>query len=192
MTNAKSNTKYGAKFSEALLFATELHKDQLRKGTDTPYVTHLLSVAALVGESGGNETEVIAALLHDAVEDQGGAKTLTEIRLRFGSEVADIVKDCSDTDVVPKPPWKTRKVNYIKHLERNQNPSVLLVSCADKLHNFRCIVTDEREVGDMVWERFSASKEETLWYYKELLSLYEKKEAPKKLWVELKLLLSGR
>jgi len=103
---------YGERFEEALRYAARLHRAQMRKGTNIPYVTHLLAVAATVGENGGTEDEVIAALLHDAVEDQGGADTREEIRRRFGDSVATIVDGTSDTDVIPKPPWPERKRNY--------------------------------------------------------------------------------
>ncbi len=121
---------YGERFEEALKYAARLHRAQVRKGTNTPYVTHLLAVAAIVGENGGTEDEAIAALLHDAVEDQGGAPTREEIRRRFGDAVAGIVDEVSDTDVVPKPPWRERKEAYVKHV-RDAQRSARLVSAAD-------------------------------------------------------------
>jgi (p)ppGpp synthase/HD superfamily hydrolase len=181
---------YTEKFNEAFVYASHLHAKQYRKGSKIPYITHLMSVAALVGECGGSETAVISALLHDAVEDQGGAETLLEIRRHFGEEVAQIVSACSDTDVMPKPPWKERKLAYIRHIGECNNESVLLVSCADKLHNFRSIVSDYHEIGDEVWKRFTASKEETLWYYKELSKIYQQKSLLKRLSSELESLLA--
>src|SRR3712207_460221 len=133
---------YGEKFEEALTYAARLHRTQMRKGTNVPYVTHLLAVAAIVGENGGTEDEVIAALLHDAVEDQGGAATREEIRKRFGDTVATIVDGTSDTDVIPKPPWQERKRNYVAHVS-GASKSVRLVSAADKLHNARSILRDQ-------------------------------------------------
>src|SRR5205085_11747027 len=119
------------RFEEALAFAARLHKSQLRKGTGVPYVSHLLAVAGIALEHGADEDEAIAALLHDAIEDQGGAATREEIRRRFGDRVVGIVDGCSDTDVSPKPPWRERKEAYIAHV-RDASPSVRLVSAADK------------------------------------------------------------
>ena len=166
--------KYGRRMEAAVVFASQLHCDQCRKGTEIPYLTHLLAVASLVGEAGGNEDEVIAALLHDAVEDQGGKPTCDKIRQLFGDAVAGIVHECSDTHRIPKPPWRNRKKRYIRHLAKASS-SGLLVSCADKLHNARCLVADYREFGDELWERFSASREETLWYYDGLLTAFQKR-----------------
>src|SRR5690606_29786959 len=116
--------------------AMELHHWQTRKGTDIPYVTHLWAVAALVGEYGGDEEQVIAALLHDAIEDQGDKMTFEQIRERFGKTVVDIVRGCTDAETIPKPPWKIRKQHYLAHLTTG-SPHVKLVSAADKLHNAR-------------------------------------------------------
>jgi GTP pyrophosphokinase len=154
------------RFEQALTFAVRRHSGHTRKGTDIPYVSHLLAVAGLVLEHGGGETEAIAALLHDAVEDRKA--TLDEIRGRFGAEVAHIVAGCSDTDEFPKPAWKERKLAHIAHLA-TADPSTRLVSAADKLHNARAILADYRQVGDRLWERFNAGKEETLWYYGEIV-----------------------
>lgn len=164
------------RFEQALTFAARAHADHRRKGTGIPYVAHLLAVASLVLEHGGNETEAIAALLHDAVED--GKATLDVVRARFGPEVARIVAGCSDTDVFPKPPWKERKLSYIAHLAA-ADPSVRLVAAADKLHNARAILSDYRQVGERLWGRFNAGKEETLWYYGDLVRvLREAGESP--------------
>jgi (p)ppGpp synthase/HD superfamily hydrolase len=143
----------------------------MRKGTNIPYVTHLLAVAAIVGENGGTEDEVIAALLHDAIEDQGGATAREEIRRRFGDAVVSIVDGTSDTDVVPKPPWSERKRNYVAHL-RDASRSVLLVSAADKLHNARSILKDLRAEGEAAWLRFNAGREDQIWYYKALVDAF--------------------
>ncbi len=124
----------------------QAHARQKRKGTETPYVSHLLGVASLVLEHGGDEEQAIAALLHDAVEDQG-AHQEPVIRERFGDRVADIVLGCTDADTLPKPPWRERKERYIEHLE-HASSDVLLVSCADKVHNARAIVTDLKTHGD--------------------------------------------
>ena len=162
---------YGERFEEALRYAARLHQAQLRKGTNIPYVTHLLAVAAIVGEHGGTEDEVIAALLHDAIEDQGGAATRKEIRRRFGDAVGSIVDGTSDTDVVPKPPWPERKQNYVAHV-RTASRSVRLVSAADKLHNARSILKDLRAEGDAAWRRFNAGREDQLWYYRALVDAF--------------------
>ena len=161
---------YGEKFEQALPYAARLHKDQVRKGTSTPYVTHLLAVASIVGENGGTEDEVVAALLHDAPEDQGGEAQLGEIRVRFGDEVAEIVDGCSDTYETPKPPWRERKERYLAHLA-DAPGSVRLVSSADKLHNARTVLSDYRLVGEDLWSRFNGGKEGTLWYYRAIVDV---------------------
>jgi (p)ppGpp synthase/HD superfamily hydrolase len=163
---------YTEKFEEALLYANRLHKKQKRKGTDTPYITHLLAVAALIGENGGTEDEVVAALLHDAPEDQGGEERLEDIRARFGDEVAKIVAGCSDTYEEPKPTWRPRKEAYVARMA-SAPASVRLVSSADKLHNARSILADLRIVGDDLWDRFTGGKEGTLWYYRALVETYK-------------------
>ena len=152
------------RFDDAFLYARRLHAEQRRKGTRVPYVAHLLAVASLVLEVGGDENEAIAALLHDAVEDQGGEPVLEEIRRRFGGRVADIVAGCTDAWEEPKPPWRERKEAYIAHLGQ-ASPSVLLVSCADKLHNVRSLIFDYGLVGDELWARFNAGRDDILWYY---------------------------
>ncbi len=153
------------RFVDALAFACRLHRGQVRKGSGVPYISHLLAVTALVIEAGGDEDEAIGALLHDAVEDQGGAETREKIRDRFGERVAAIVDGCSDTDRTPKPPWKQRKLAYIAHLAR-AGPSVLLISSADKLHNARSILTEYREIGEKIWKRFNGRRDGTLWCYR--------------------------
>ena len=156
---------YGEKFERALPYAAWLHRDQVRKGTSTPYITHLLAVASIVGENGGAEDEVVAALLHDAPEDQGGEARLGEIRARFGDGVAEIVDGCTDTYETPKPPWRERKERYLAHLA-DASGSVRLVSSADKLHNARTVLSDYRLLGEDLWTRFNGKKEGTLWYYR--------------------------
>ena len=157
------------RFTAALTYATQLHANQVRKGSGVPYITHLLGVASIALEYGANEDEAIAALLHDAIEDQGGAATREEIRRRFGDNVTAIVDGCTDSDTTPKPPWRQRKEAYIAHLATASH-SVLLVSAADKLYNTRSILKDYRIVGESVWERFQGGgKEGTLWYYRSLV-----------------------
>ena len=146
------------RFDRALLYATHVHGGQVRKGTSTPYIAHLLAVAATVLEYGGNEDMAIAALLHDAVEDQGGEQRLLDIRNRFGDRVADIVHGCSDTVAAPgqqKENWHIRKQGYINHLRR-VDTDTLLVSLSDKVHNARSILRDHNpQVGPTVWDRFT-------------------------------------
>ena len=159
------------RFEGALQYATRLHASQKRKGTEIPYIAHLLGVTALVLEDGGDEDEAIAALLHDAVEDQGGRATLEEIRRQFGDRVARIVEGCTDTETVPKPPWRQRKEQYLDHV-RHAPPDVRRVSAADKLHNARAILTDFRREGDSLWTRFDGGKDGTLWYYRSLVTAF--------------------
>ena len=161
------------RFEQALVFATRLHAGQVRKGTQIPYVSHLLGVASLALDHGADEDEAIAALLHDAVEDQGGQPTLEEIRRRFGDRVAEIVAGCTDADVLPKPPWRQRKEAYIAHLE-HASPSGRLVSACDKLHNARAILNDYQNVGDALWTRFNGGRDGTLWYYRELVAAFRR------------------
>ena len=164
------------RFEDALVYAARLHAKQIRKGTTIPYVSHLLSVASIVLEHGGNEIEAIAALLHDAIEDQGGTETREEIRRRFGDAVVSIVDGCTDAEVIPKPPWKERKEQYIARLS-HASPSILLVSAADKLHNARAILGDYRALGENLWDRFNGGKEGTLWYYKSLVDAFKQAAA---------------
>jgi (p)ppGpp synthase/HD superfamily hydrolase len=159
------------KFEQALVYATRIHGGQLRKKTKIPYIGHLLGVTAIALEYGANETEAIAALLHDAVEDCGGPARQREIEEKFGKEVGEIVAGCTDTDQMPKPPWRKRKENYIAHL-KIASASTRLVSASDKLHNARAIVHNLREDGDGVWDRFTAGKEGALWYYRALITAF--------------------
>ncbi len=159
------------RFTDALALACDLHREQTRKGTPIPYIAHLLAVSALALEHGATEDEAIAAVLHDSVEDQGGLATESLIRSRFGAAVADIVMGCTDAVVVPKPPWRERKEQYIAHLS-SAPPSVLLVSACDKLHNARSILADYRALGDDLWPRFTGGRDGTLWYYAELVAAF--------------------
>jgi (p)ppGpp synthase/HD superfamily hydrolase len=161
------------RFTQALIYAHELHATQKRKASDVPYITHLLGVTSIALEYGANEDEAIAALLHDAIEDQGGATTKAEILRRFGENVTAIVEGCSEPYTKPKPPWRERKQIYIAHIP-TASPSVLLVSASDKLHNARSILKDYRIIGDAVWDRFTAGKEGTLWYYRALVEAFTK------------------
>jgi (p)ppGpp synthase/HD superfamily hydrolase len=157
--------KLTSRFTDAFAFAFEVHREQSKKGTPVPYISHLLEVAGLVLSYGGNEDEAIAALLHDAVEDHPDIASFETIGKRFGGRVAAIVESCSDATVIPKPPWRPRKEKYIAHL-RDADESVLMVAAADKLANARAVMKDYREVGEQVWDRFNAGKPDQLWYYR--------------------------
>ena len=162
------------RFEKALVYAARLHATQYRKGTSRPYLAHLLGVASIVLTHGGDEDEAIAALLHDAVEDQGGLKTLRAIRKKFGARVARIVDGCTDSYTVPKPPWLERKKEYLRHLRRADS-SVRLVSAADKLYNAREILDDYRTRRDSVFDRFKGGKKGTIWYYREVARILRRK-----------------
>lgn len=166
----------GDRFDAALVMAADLHQRQVRKGTAIPYVSHLLAVCSLVLTCGGDEDEAIAALLHDAVEDQGGSPTLELIRTRFGDRVAVIVEACTDTTQTPKPPAMARKRRYLADLDQDTTgTSVLLVSAADKVHNLTSILADYRMVGDQLWDRFNLQPPEHLWYYRSLADVYRRR-----------------
>jgi (p)ppGpp synthase/HD superfamily hydrolase len=158
-------------FEKALTYATRIHGGQLRKKTRIPYIAHILGVAAIAMEYGANETEAIAALLHDAVEDCGGAKRLRDIERKFGKDVAKIVEGCTDTDQTPKPPWLERKKAYLAHVRHAPIPTKL-VSASDKLHNVRAILMDYREEEEGLWSRFNVGKQGALWYYRALVNAF--------------------
>jgi GTP pyrophosphokinase len=165
------------RFEDALQFAARLHATQKRKGSDTPYIAHLLAVTAIALEYGATEDEAIAALLHDAVEDQGGAPRLEEIRDRFGDPVATIVQGLTDTDEMHKPSWRPRKERYIAHLR--QSPySVRFIAVADKLHNVQSVLTDYQTIGEDLWSRFTGGREGTLWFYRAVLAALQSAERP--------------
>lgn len=174
MASFTETPQLSTRFEVALVYATRLHANQVRKGSGVPYISHLLSVAALVLEDGGNEDEAIAALLHDAIEDQGGAKTREEIRQRFGEKVISIVDGCTESETLPKAPWKERKLNYLEKI-RLAGLEVQRISLADKLHNARSILADEDREGKEVWHKFTGGKKGTLWFYRSLLEVYQQK-----------------
>jgi (p)ppGpp synthase/HD superfamily hydrolase len=158
-------------FEKALTYATRIHGGQLRKKTRIPYIAHIIGVAAIAMEYGANETEAIAALLHDAVEDCGGAKRLRDIERKFGKKVGEIVAGCTDTDRTPKPPWLERKKAYVAHVRHAPMPTKL-VSASDKLHNVRAILMDYRKEGERLWSRFNGGKQGALWYYRALVKAF--------------------
>ncbi len=180
------------RFDEAFLYAHERHGNQRRKGTGVPFIAHVMAVAALVLEHGGDEDQAVAALLHDTVEDHPrGGKTAAEIRERFGTRVYDIVIAMTDSDPdaadeVAKGPWHERKQAYLRHLAE-ASPDVLLVAAADKLHNARAVLEDYREHGDAIWSRFAVGREDQRWYYKSLVGALREASggAPERLVEEL-------
>jgi len=167
-------TDLADRFQMALVFATKRHGEQRRKGTEIPYVSHLLGTCALVLEAGGDEDEAIAGLLHDSIEDQ--VASFDEIAEEFGERVAGIVRECSDSEEHPKPPWKERKTAYLDALAHHSQ-SAILVSNADKLHNLRTIVSDYRQVGEELWKRFNPESDQ-VWYYSALAGVFTDLESP--------------
>lgn len=180
-----SAVKLGPRFRKALLFAAEKHSGQTRKASTIPYIAHLMGVASLALEFGGDEDLAIAALLHDVVEDCGGMPMLAEVKRKFGPRVARIVDGCTDSYTDPKPPWRQRKEMYLKRL-RKADADTRLVSAADKLNNVRSILSDYREVGESIWARFNGRREGTLWYYRSLLEEFLRQN-PNRLIRELEL-----
>jgi len=174
----------GPRLQRAFRYAATKHEGQTRKATAVPYLSHLMAVASLVLEAGGDEDMAIAALLHDVVEDCGGMPRLREIRRQFGPRVARIVEGCTDTFVEPKPEWVERKKGYLEEV-KHANDQTRLVSASDKLHNVRTILTDYRKDGEAIWGRFSGKKEGTLWYYRALSDEYARK--PNRITRELEL-----
>ena len=160
------------RFDQALHYTILVHAGQKRKGTEIPYLAHLLGVVSIALEHNATEDEAIGALLHDAGEDAGGDGRIEDIRHRFGSAVADIVQGCTDAVTIPKPPWKERKEDYIAHVSK-ASASVRLVSASDKLHNARAILRDFRQHNDALWSRFNAGKKDTLWYYRSLVTAFQ-------------------
>lgn len=167
--NAADLPLLSARFADALRYAFELHQHQTRKISGTPYVGHLLSVAGLVIEHGGDEDTAIAALLHDSIEDQGGAALGEEILTRFGPRVLAIVNACTDSDVAPKPPWQERKQRHLEHA-LTAPAEVRLVLAADKLHNLRALLRDYGRQREAIWSAFRGGRGGTLWYYRQMLA----------------------
>ncbi len=165
-------TKITERFDQVLLLCASLHRHQIRKDGRTPYVAHLLAVAALVLEDGGSEDEAIAALLHDSVEDQGGLEILEKIKQDFGENVAKIVAGCTESETFPKPPWKERKSRYLQQI-RAGSKAVQRVFLADKLHNSRCLLLQLQQEGKGVWQQFRGGKSGTFKFYQSLLSSYK-------------------
>ncbi len=164
----------GPRLQSAFRYAAEKHDGQTRKQSAVPYLSHLMAVASLVLEAGGDEDMAIAALLHDVVEDCGGMPRLREIRKQFGPRVAKIVEGCTDSFGEPKPEWVERKKDYLREV-KHADAETRLVSASDKLHNVRTILADYRLHGEDIWKRFSGRKEGTLWYYRALSDEYQQR-----------------
>jgi len=172
----------GERMTAAFDEARRLHGDDTRKGSEVPYLAHLLSVSALVLERGGDEDQAIAALLHDTAEDHGGEAQLAGIAERYGDDVAGIVRDLSDSleeEGAAKEAWWTRKAVYLRHLETATSDRALLVSAADKLHNGAATLEDRRRLGDALWARFNpdAGQQGQRWYYRRLTEVFERRGA---------------
>ena len=168
-----------SKLSNALALAVQAHAGQVRKSTTIPYISHPMAVSAIALEFGASEDQAIAALLHDAIED-GGIKYVDLIGDQFGSYVLELVQGC--TDGTPdrngkKIDWLERKTPYLAHMEKASD-EVLLVSCSDKLHNARAIVNDLINEGQSVFDRFNATKIQTLWYYRQLANIFINRKCP--------------
>jgi (p)ppGpp synthase/HD superfamily hydrolase len=175
----------GPRLQRAFRYAAEQHAGQTRKQTAVPYLSHLMAVASLVLEAGGDEDMAIAALLHDVVEDCGGMPRLREVGKEFGSRVAKIVEGCTDAFVEPKPEWLDRKKNYLREV-KHADVETRLVSASDKLHNVRTILTDYRQQGEAIWARFSGKRDGTLWYYRALSDEYQQR-SPNRITRELEI-----
>lgn len=173
--------QYTPRLIQAFQFAAQEHKCQLRKATKIPYISHLMSVSALVMENGGDEEQAIAGLLHDIIEDAEPPSRVPYIRKeileQFGPRVLSLVEGCTDgeaDEAGEKAPWRERKEAYLDHLQ-NEPVELLLISCCDKLHNARAILTDLTTHGDILFERFTGKKEGTLWYYRTLAAIFEER-----------------
>jgi (p)ppGpp synthase/HD superfamily hydrolase len=175
----------GPRLQRAFRYAAEKHAGQARKQSAVPYLSHLMAVASLVLEAGGDEDMAIAALLHDVVEDCGGRPRLREVRKQFGERVAKIVEGCTDSFGEPKPEWLARKKDYLREVKQ-ADVKTRLVSAADKLHNVRTILTDYRQHGEAIWMRFSGKREGTLWYYRALSDEYQRR-SPNRITRELEI-----
>lgn len=174
MTPTTQNPLLSERFEEALGFAAKLHVRQIRKGSGIPYISHLLSVAALVMEDHGSEDEVIAALLHDAVEDQGGFETREKILQKFGPEVCALVDAVTDSEGSPKPPWQERKERLLRQME-NASEGAMRICTADKLHNVRTLVADVKRRGDEAWEPFQKDRDENVWFFTAFVETIKKR-----------------
>ena len=177
--------KLGPRLQRAFRYAAAKHYGQTRKQSAVPYLSHLMAVASLVLEAGGDEDMAMAALLHDVVEDCGGMPRLREIRKQFGARVAKIVEGCTDSFGEPKPEWVERKKDYLREVQ-HAGVETRLVSASDKLHNVRTILADYRQHGEAIWSRFTGKREGTLWYYRALSDEYGRR-SPNRITRELEI-----
>jgi (p)ppGpp synthase/HD superfamily hydrolase len=175
----------GPRLQRAFRYAAEKHAGQARKQSAVPYLSHLMAVASLVLEAGGDEDMAIAALLHDVVEDCGGMLRLREVRKQFGARIAKIVEGCTDSFGEPKREWAERKKDYLREV-KHADAETRLISASDKLHNVRTILADYRQHGEAIWTRFSGNKEGTLWYYRALSDEYQRR-SPNRITRELEI-----
>ena len=175
----------GPRLQRAFRYAAEKHDGQTRKQSAVPYLSHLMAVASLVLEAGGDEEMAMAALLHDVVEDCGGMPRLREVRKQFGRRVAKVVEGCTDSFGEPKPEWVERKKDYLREV-KHADVETRLVSASDKLHNVRTILSDYRQHGEAIWTRFSGKKDGTLWYYRALSDEYRRR-SPNRITRELEI-----
>ncbi len=180
--------RLGRRLQRAFHYAAEKHAGQTRKQSAVPYISHLMAVASLVLEAGGDEDMAIAALLHDVVEDCGGMPRLREVRKQFGRRVAKIVEGCTDSFGEPKPEWVERKKDYLREV-KHADVETRLVSASDKLHNVRTILADYRQHGEAIWTRFTGKKEGTLWYYRALTDEYQRR-GPNRITRELEIIVA--
>lgn len=155
---------YSPRFDEAVSLAVDTFRGTFRKGTTSPYITHLFAVAAIVGENGGDEDQLIAAILHDYLEDIEGADA-DALEAKFGPRVRRFVEALTDATTHPKPEWRPRKEKYVAHLVA-ESADVKLISAADKLHNCRAIRADFASMGPTIFDRFTGKRDGTLWYYR--------------------------
>jgi (p)ppGpp synthase/HD superfamily hydrolase len=162
---------YSSRLIDALGVAARLHAMQRRKGSEIPYLAHLLGTCSIALDYGADEDEAIAALLHDAIEDVQPTEDARAAVAKFGERVLHIVEGCTDSDQHPKPPWHARKQAYVNHVAE-ADASVLLVSSADKLHNARSVVADLRQHGASTWDRFTGGQDGSLWYYRALVDAF--------------------
>lgn len=181
------------KVNLALKVASKAHRDQMRKGTDIPYISHPVAVAMIIGEYTTDEDVIVAGILHDVLEDvRPSIYSEADTRGDFGDKITDIVKDVSEDKVAgePEKPWIERKKGYLAHLDSLANVEPMIVSAADKIHNLTDMLDEYERVGDELWEKFNASKDEELWFYKSFLEIIQKKAIPEKMKADLESLVN--
>lgn len=181
-----------SKINLALKVASKAHRNQIRKGTDIPYISHPVAVAMIVSEYTTDESTIAAGILHDILEDvEPAVYSETDMRNDFGDEIVEIVRDVSEDKVAgePEKPWIERKKGYLVHLDSIENEKSLIVSAADKIHNLTDILEEYDRVGDSIWQKFNAGKDDELWFYDEFLKIIEKKRIPEQMKTDLSLLV---